>query len=50
MATTRKHYFHSKRRGDLWIAHRIDRDRTTDRIEVGERVWDAIRRENPKEN
>lgn len=50
MATTRKHYFHSKRRGDLWVAHRTDRDRTTERIELTERVWEAMRRENPRKD
>lgn len=40
--TPRRHYVHTKARGDLWVAHRTDRDRTTERIEVGERVYQAL--------
>lgn len=50
MATIRRHYFHSKRRGDLWVARRTDRDRTTARIELTERVLEAIWRENPRKD
>lgn len=46
MAKTRRHYFHTKRRGDLWVAHRVDRDRTTERVELGERVYEALWQEN----
>lgn len=46
--TPRKHYIHTKRRGDLWIAHRTDRDRTTERIELGMRASEALRKENVK--
>jgi hypothetical protein len=45
--TPRRHYVHTKARGDLWAAHRVDRDRTTERIELGERVFQAIRTQNP---
>lgn len=38
----KKHYVHTKARGDLWDAHRVDRDRTTERIELGLRVHEAL--------
>lgn len=44
---TIKHHVYTKARGDLWVAHRTDRDRTTARIELGLRVHRAIAAQNP---
>lgn len=38
----RKHHTYGKARSALWDAHRVDRDRTTERIELGLRVHAAL--------
>jgi len=43
----RKHYAHSKARGEMSAIARFDRDRTTQRVELSERVQDALEHQNP---
>jgi hypothetical protein len=43
---TKRHHIYTRARGDLWVAHRTDRDRTTARIELGLRVHRAIEAQN----
>jgi hypothetical protein len=46
---TRRHYIYTKRRSDLWEPLRIDRDRTTVRIELGIRAAHALLNINPRQ-
>lgn len=42
----RKHYSHARARGVLSDIARHDRDQTTERVEVSERVQDAMHMQN----
>lgn len=42
------HHVYTTQRADLWDAHRTDRDRTTERIELGVSTYDYLRAENRK--
>lgn len=42
MGRLRRHYWWSRPRGVLWDAHRVDRDRTLVRLELGERAYRAL--------
>lgn len=44
----KRHYAYTSTRESLWDAHRVDRDRTAERIELGLRAHDALVRENGK--
>lgn len=43
MSAPKRHHVYRRPRGDLWIGHLADRDRTTERIELGERAFWATR-------